>query len=123
MDSKRLADLVCEFAENKKAENIVVLDMTKVTDITDYFVLITGSSPPQLKAIMNEIQLGLKNAELRPEGAEVAPSSSWNVLDFFDVVVHVMSTEARSFYDLEGLWKDAPRVQRPLIQQRQPSGI
>lgn len=113
MESKHLAELICEFAEKKKGQDIVILDMTKVTDITDYFVLITGASPPQLKAIMNEIQAGIKAADLAPHGAEVLPSSTWNVLDFFDVIVHVMSEEAREFYNLEGLWKDAPKTRHP----------
>lgn len=111
MDSKKLAGLCRELAENKKAEQIVVLDVRKVSTITDYFVIATGSSEPHLRAITNEITDTLREEyDLRPRATEGDLRTPWQVLDFFDVIVHVMREDVRQKYDLEGLWGDAPKV-------------
>jgi ribosome-associated protein len=111
MDSKKLAALCRDLAENKKAEHIVVLDVRKVSTITDYFVIATGSSEPHLRAIMNEITDTLRDDyDLRPRAVDGDLRTPWQVLDFFDVIVHVMRDDVRQKYDLEGLWGDAPQV-------------
>jgi ribosome-associated protein len=111
MDSKTLAQLCRDYADNKKAENIVVLDVRKLSSVTDYFVIATGTSQPHLRAIVEEITSRLRDEhELRPSRTDGLASGAWAVLDFFDVIVHVMHTEVRQRYDLEGLWGDA----RPL---------
>lgn len=114
MDSKKLALLCRELAENKKAENVVVLDVRKLSSITDYFVIATGTSEPHLRAIMTEITDMLReDHDLRPRATEGDLRTAWQVLDFFDVIVHVMREDVREKYDLEGLWGDAPQVKRP----------
>jgi ribosome-associated protein len=111
MDSKKLALLCRDLAENKKAENIAVLDVRKVSSVTDYFVIATGTSQPHLRAIMEEITSKLRDEhDLRPVRTDGPLTGAWMVLDFFDVIVHVMHTEARERYDLEGLWGDAAPV-------------
>jgi ribosome silencing factor RsfS/YbeB/iojap len=111
MDSKKLALLCRKLAENKKAENIVILDVRKLSSVTDYFVIASGSSEPHLRAIVNEITGVLwSDFEVRPRRVEGGAASAWQVLDFFDVIVHVMRTEVREKYDLESLWGDAPRA-------------
>ena len=111
MDSKKLALLCRELADNKKAENIAVLDVQKVSSVTDYFVIATGTSQPHLRAIMEEITSKLRDEhDLRPLRTDGPLTGDWMVLDFFDVIVHVMHTEARARYDLEGLWGDAAKV-------------
>ena len=111
MDSKKLARLCREFADNKKAENIAVLDVRKLSSVTDFFVIATGTSQPHLRAIVEEINSRLRDEhDLRPVRAEGATGGMWVVMDYFDVIVHVMHTETRKHYDLEGLWGDA----RPL---------
>jgi len=108
MDSKKLAQLCRAYADNKKAENIVVLDVRKLSSVTDYFVIATGTSQPHLRAIVEEITGKLREEhDLRAARTEGLASGSWVVLDFFDVIVHVMHTEVRHHYDLEGLWGDA----------------
>src|SRR5580692_3153626 len=108
MESKQLALLCRELADNKKAEDIAVLDMRKLSSVTDYFVIATGTSHPHLRAIVEEISSKLRDEhDLRPSRAEGFTSGSWVVLDYFDVIVHVMHTETRKHYDLEGLWGDA----------------
>jgi ribosome-associated protein len=111
MDSKKLALLCRDLAENKKAENLAVLDVRKVSSVTDYFVIATGTSQPHLRAIMEEITSKLRDEhDLRPTRMDGPVTGAWMVLDFFDVIVHVMHTEARERYDLEGLWGDAAPV-------------
>jgi ribosome-associated protein len=111
MDSKNLALLCRDYADNKKAENLAVLDVRKLSSVTDYFVIATGTSQPHLRAIVEEITARLRDEhDLRPARVDGVVSGSWVVLDYFDVIVHVMHTEARQRYDLEGLWGDAKAV-------------
>lgn len=111
MDSRKLAQLCRELADNKKAEDIVVLDVRKLSSITDYFVICTGTSEPHLRAIVDEIEDKLeKDENLSPRGTDGTFQTNWVVLDYFDVIVHVMRGDARELYKLEDLWGDAPRV-------------
>jgi ribosome-associated protein len=111
MDSKRLALLCRELADNKKAENIVILELRELSSVTDYFVICTGTSEPHLRAIVDEITDKLREEHaLRPRAMDGTLQTAWVVLDFFDVIVHVMRADVREHYDLEGLWGDAPRV-------------
>jgi ribosome-associated protein len=111
MDSKKLAGLCRDFADNKKAENIVILDVRDLSSVTDYFVIASGTSEPHLRAIVEEITDGLREQhDVRPLRKDGSMQGAWVVLDFFDVIVHVMRADARERYDLEGLWGDAARV-------------
>ncbi len=111
MDSKQLALLCRELADNKKAENIVILEVRELSSVTDYFVICTGTSEPHLRAIVDEITDKLREEHtLRPRAMDGTLQTAWVVLDFFDVIVHVMRADVRDHYDLEGLWGDAPRV-------------
>jgi len=111
MDSKKLAGLCRDFADNKKAENIVILDVRDLSSVTDYFVIASGTSEPHLRAIVEEITDGLREQhDVRPLRKDGSMQGAWVVLDFFDVIVHVMRADARERYDLESLWGDAARV-------------
>jgi len=111
MDSKRLAQLCREFADNKKAEDIAVLDVRKLSSVTDFFVIASGTSEPHLRAIFDEITDRLReDHEARPRAVDGTVHGAWVVLDFFDVIVHLMRADVRERYDLEGLWGDAPRM-------------
>lgn len=114
MDSRKLARLCRELADDKKAEDIVILDVHKLTSVADFFVIATGNSEPHLRAITEEIMDTLRSGhDLRPRAIDGETGRAWVVLDYADVVVHVMRADARTLYDLEGLWSDAPRV-KPL---------
>ena len=104
--------LLCrDLAENRKAENTVVLDVKKVSSVTDYFVVASGTSEPHLRAITDEITEKLRDEYgLRPRAVDGTLQTAWVVLDYFDVIVHVMRTDVRERYNLEGLWGDAPQV-------------
>lgn len=111
MDSKILAQLCRDFADNKKAEDLVVLDLRKLSSVTDYFVIATGTSEPHLRAIKDEIMDQLRTGHgVRPRAVDGNLRTAWLVLDYFDVMVHVMRQDVRERYDLEGLWGDAPQV-------------
>ena len=111
MDSRKLALLCREFADNKKAEEIVILDVRKLSSVTDFFVIASGTSEPHLRAILDEITDRLREKHgVRPRAMDGTARGAWVVLDFFDVIVHVMRGDVRERYDLESLWGDAPRV-------------
>jgi len=111
MDSRKLALLCRELADNKKAEDITILDVRKLSSVTDYFVLASGTSEPHLRAIVDEITDRLRDEHsLRAKAVDGTLKAAWVVLDYFDVIVHVMREDLRERYDLEALWGDAPRV-------------
>jgi ribosome-associated protein len=111
MDSRKLALLCRELADNKKAEDIVILDVRKLSSVTDFFVVASGTSEPHLRAIIDEVTDKLREDHgLRPRAVDGSTHAAWVVMDYFDVIVHVMRADARERYDLESLWGDAPRL-------------
>lgn len=98
--------LIVDALDDKRAKDILVLDLQSVSDTLDYFVVATGESSLQLKAMEDGVREKLKDQGILPKGVE-GPSSRWILLDYGLIVVHLMSPEARSFYHLEGLWADA----------------
>ena len=111
MDAKELALRCRDLADSKKAENIVILDVRDVSSITDYFVVATGTSEPHLRAIVQAIRDSLEAENgLSPRATDGSLHTAWVVLDYFDVIVHVMRGDVRDHYALEALWSDAPRV-------------
>ena len=111
MDSRKLALLCRKLADDKKADNITILDVREVSSVTDYFVIASGTSEPHLRAIMDEITDRLReDCEVRPRAIDGTLRTAWVVLDYFDVIVHIMRHDVRERYDLETLWGDAPRV-------------
>ncbi len=114
-----MAQLCRELAENRKAENVVVLDVRKLSSVTDFFVIATGTSEPHLRAIESEIFDQLQEEHgIKPHVTEGSAQTNWIVADFFDVIVHLMKTDVRERYDLEGLWSDAPRVAKPRTRKK-----
>jgi ribosome-associated protein len=98
-------------AEDKKGENISVLQMDKSSSaFTDYFVIASGTNPKQVQAIADEIELRLKRAGTYPNSVEGYKQAEWILLDYVHFVVHIFSENARKFYDLERLWKSAKRI-------------
>jgi ribosome-associated protein len=118
MDSKKLAMLCRELADNRKAEDILILDVHEISSITDYFVIASGTSEPHLRAISDELHDKLRDEhQVRPRAVDGTLQAGWLVLDFFDVIVHLMRVDVRKHYNLEGLWGDAPRL-RPRRKSR-----
>lgn len=104
-----LARACAHAAADKKAADIRVLDMREVSSFTDFFVIASGSSEPQLKAITSGIRETLREKfHCRPLAEDGFPASQWVVLDYGDVIVHLFHDEKRTHYALEDLWSDAP---------------
>ena len=109
-DGARLARLIEEYAADKKAIDIVELDLRGVLGYTDYFVICSGNTDRQTKAIHDGIHQGLKKGNgLLPRRVEGLNEARWILMDYLDVVVHVFTPEARDFYRLEQLWGEAPK--------------
>jgi ribosome-associated protein len=98
-------------ADEKKAQDIVVLRLLAITEFTDYFVICTGNSSRQTQAIADEIVERLKMSGVRPLNTEGYKNAEWILIDFGAFVVHIFTEESRRFYDLERLWRDAERVE------------
>jgi ribosome-associated protein len=109
-DSERLARACASVADDRKGEDIVILDLRRHTYVCDFFVIVTAANPRQMDAIVESIRRELRKGGQRPLGAEGAKGSRWALLDYGDVVVHVFEPEWRKLYDLELLWGDAPRL-------------
>ncbi len=102
-----------ELALERKAHDVVILDLRGISTATDYFVIAGGSSDVQVKAIAEHVVDELKKDSVRPEHSEGLRGGRWVLLDYVDFVVHVFHPEARAFYQLENLWGDAPRWEAP----------
>jgi ribosome-associated protein len=110
-------------AADKKARDLVVIEVGEFLSITDYFVICSGSSDRQVRTIADEVEAKLKEAGVRPLRTEGAVEGGWLLLDFGVFVVHVFTDEMRQYYELERLWKDAPRPELPeLVEARRVSG-
>jgi ribosome-associated protein len=104
MSKKKLDQCIVEALEDVKGIDIVSLDVSKVTDIADKMILATGTSTRQVKALANRVLDETRELGYRPIGAEGKETAEWILIDFADIVVHVMLPDAREFYDLERLW-------------------
>lgn len=111
-EGQRLAIAAARLAEDIKAEDIIVLDVSEVSSITDFFVICSGSSTPHLKAIAREVRAGMAETEgVKPTMADGDHESQWVVLDYGILMVHAFHPEKRELYALEDLWGDAKRVE------------
>jgi ribosome-associated protein len=106
----KLAQLCCRALDEKKAEDLRVLDVSAQSSITDCLVLATATSEPHLRALRIELEKALDGAQTHILGIESAQESGWTVVDAFDVMVHLFTRETRARFALENLWKDAAEV-------------
>jgi ribosome-associated protein len=112
VDTEALARRLAELADSKAASEIVVLDMRGLVSYTDFLTICTARNERQARAIADEAKLRLKQDEgLLPGGSEAAEAAGWIVLDYLDCVLHVFTEEARQRYQLEDLWREAPRLE------------
>ncbi|MDO8527509.1 MAG: ribosome silencing factor [Deltaproteobacteria bacterium] len=110
MTPKQLLKIVVEAAEDVQAVDLLVLDLTHLTSFTDYFVICSGRSDTQVKAIGDSILKKVKDKKRLPIGVEGHREGEWVLVDFGDVVAHIFHQEVREFYNLEKLWADAPHI-------------
>jgi ribosome-associated protein len=108
---RTLAKLVAELAKNKKAENVVILDLRKVCNFCDYFVIMTGSAEIHVKSLTEYIVTEIeKQYDVVPHHTEGGEYNPWVVIDYINVVVHIMLSEVREFYALEKIWAKGKKV-------------
>ena len=112
-------DLHIKAASAKKALNLVVLDVAELTSIADAFIICSGRSNRQVKAIADSIVVNLKKHKIKPLSVEGTGEGHWVLLDYGHVVIHVFYEPVREFFDLEGLWFDAKRITTPGMKKLQ----
>jgi len=110
LSTEEKTTLISQIVADKKAMDVVVLDMADASSITDYFVICSGGSQRQVQAIADAIGEQLKQAGITSLGVEGYRQGHWILMDYGDVIVHVFSQETREFYDLERLWANAPKI-------------
>ncbi len=109
-NSYKLARYCAEKALDKKAEDVILIEIKELTDIADYFVILSVDSMTHLKSVANYLEEETKkNFEQKPVHKDGSGMAGWLVLDYIDVIVHIFLPEKRAFYDIEGWWADAPR--------------
>jgi len=108
--SLELAGILSRAALEKKAEDLVVLDVSGISSFTDYFIIMSGRSTRHVQGLANAVDSALGSKRIKSANTEGLNEGLWVLIDYNDVVVHIFYKELREFYDLEGLWHDAPRV-------------
>ena len=111
LEGEQIADICVKIASDGKGEDIVVLDVRKMSSFTDYFVILSGRSTRHVQALAENLENELRSKRINTSRAEGLAEGKWVLLDFDDVIVHIFYHEQRDFYDLEGLWHDAPRLE------------
>jgi ribosome-associated protein len=120
--SEALARRFAALADSKKGEEIVVLDMRSLVAYTDFLTICTARNERQARGIVDEVRVRVKReAGLLPSGADAAGEAGWLLLDYLDCVLHVFTPEARDRYQLEDLWREAPRLELDLDAPEAPS--
>lgn len=108
--SLEVAQLISRAGLEKKAEDLVILDVAELSGFADYFVIMSGRSTRHVQGLAAAIDHDLSSKRLKNSSTEGLEDGQWVLLDFNDVIVHIFYSETREFYDIEGLWHDAPRV-------------
>ncbi|MEO0076711.1 MAG: ribosome silencing factor [candidate division WOR-3 bacterium] len=107
--SKKKLNAIINIIFEKKGEDVLLLDLRKLSPITDYFIICTAQSPTHAQAISNELSDRLKKEKIYYHHIEGYNNAQWIVLDYFDFIIHIFQNEVRKFYGLERLWGDAPQ--------------
>lgn len=115
MDSKQLAKLAMEAMEDKKAEDIRIIDISHISVIADYFMIANGSNKSQIQTIADHVAEVLAKAGHPVKQVEGYQSANWILLDFQDVIVHIFDKENRLFYDLERIWRDGIQIEKEML--------
>jgi ribosome-associated protein len=122
IQSEQLARRVAAVADSKKAEDVVALDMRALVAYTDFLVVVTARNDRQARAIADEVRIQLKREQdLLPGGVDAAGEAGWTIVDYLDSVLHIFTPEARDRYQLEDLWREAPRLDLDLDAPEAPS--
>ena len=107
MTARDKAQRIIELAQDKKGQQIVLMEITELTTIGDYFVIVSGDSNTHIKAIADNIEYEMRNEGIRPSHKEGYEYFNWVLLDYSDVIVHILKKDSREYYGIERLWADA----------------
>lgn len=112
LEPDELARRIVDAVSDKQAEDVLLLDIRSVASFADYFVIASGQTSRQIRAIIESVEEAADEAGLKPMGIEGEPDSGWVLIDYGDVIVHIFAPDERAYYDLEGLWHAATPVVR-----------
>ncbi len=110
MDINKITKAAWEALSDKKANNIVILDIGEISVIADYFIIADGGSPSQINALVDNVEEKLAELNVRPVNIEGIQNASWVLMDYGDIIIHIFSKNDREFYDLERIWADCKEV-------------
>ena len=116
-ESSKMTELVIDALEEKKAEDITILDISEISVLADYFVIADGNNRNQVQAMADSVEEALGRAGYEPKQIEGYQTANWILMDYKDVIIHVFSKEDRGFYDLERIWRDGKPVTIEEIRQ------
>ncbi len=114
-DSKKMAALAVEALEEKKGEDIKVIDITEISILADYFIIASGMNKNQVQALVDNVEESLGRAGYECRQVEGYQSANWILLDYGDIIVHIFDSENRLFYDLERIWRDGKLVEKDAL--------
>ena len=112
MNSKEIARMACEALEDKKALEVKIINIEKVSTLADYFIIASGSNRNQVQAMADNVEEILGRAQIEPKQIEVYQNANWILMDYRDVVIHIFDEENRLFYDLERICRDGSLIEK-----------
>lgn len=115
-ESKKMARIAVQALEDKKAEDLTILDISGVSVIADYFIIASGNNRNQVQAMADNAEEALGRAGYEPKQIEGYQSASWILMDYKDIILHIFSEEDRSFYDLERIWRDGKQISKEELE-------
>ena len=116
-DAKKMAKLAIEGLEDKKANDIRILDIEKITTLADYFIIASGTNRNQVQAMADNVEEFLGKAGYNPKHVEGYQSANWILMDYGDIVLHLFDEENRLFYDLERIWRDGTAIEKNALDE------
>lgn len=119
MNSKEIAKLAIKALDDKKAEDIKVIDISEVSVIADYFIIANGTNRSQIQALSDNVEEMLGRAQIPLKQVEGYDNANWVLLDFHDVIIHIFDKENRLFYDLERIWRDGKMIETEQFTDRE----
>ncbi len=110
MDINKITKTAWEALDDKKADNIVILNIGEVSVIADYFIIASGGNPSQINALVDSVEEKLAELNVKPVNIEGIQNASWVLMDYGDIIIHIFSKNDREFYNLERIWADCKEV-------------
>jgi len=110
--SKKMAAIAVDALDEKKAEDVTIIDIAEVSTLADYFIIANGNNRNQVQAMADSVEEELAKAGFEPKQIEGYQTANWILLDYRDIIIHVFSKDDRAFYDLERIWRDGKEINR-----------